>query len=59
MMMMKPWQTRVIKAPNKAEKKRNKERDPSLSLKDKTQSELLRGKRTNHVSILPFVAQSI
>jgi hypothetical protein len=59
MMMMKPWQTLVIKAPNKAKKKGTKREDPSPSMKDKTQNELLRGKRTNQVSILPLVAQSI
>jgi hypothetical protein len=56
---MKPWQTLVIKAPNKGKTEGTKREDPSLSLKDKTQSELLRGKGTNHVSILQLVAQSI
>jgi len=41
MMMMKPWQTLVMKAPNKGEKEGMKREDPSRSLKDKTQSELL------------------
>jgi hypothetical protein len=41
MTMMRPWQTPVMKAPNKEEKVGTKTEDPSWSLKDKTQSELL------------------
>jgi hypothetical protein len=41
MMMMKPWQTLAMKAPNKEEKEGTKTEGPSRSLKDKTQSELL------------------
>jgi hypothetical protein len=51
MMMMKHVQTSLNKTPNKRhEKKGTKGEDPSVSQKNKTKSESLKDKGTNHDS---------
>jgi hypothetical protein len=60
MMMMKLVQTSLDKTPNKRrKKKRTKKEDPSVSQKNKTKSESLKDKGTNHVSKPPLVVRSI